>query len=73
VPPAAASTPNEPPIGLFGDIPEKDSATERNIFAGSAAYRNWAIKIPQQDYVGADQGKVQTKTAPARGWQRRGF
>ncbi len=43
------------------------------MFAGSAAYRNWAMKFPQQDYFGADQGKVQTKIAPARGWQRRGF
>jgi hypothetical protein len=30
------------------DIPEKHSATERNIIAGSAAYPNWAIKSPSR-------------------------
>ncbi len=60
-------------VGCPCRLAEKNSATERNMIAGSAAYRNWAIKIPQQNYVGADQGKVQTKIAPARGWQRRGL
>ena len=30
------------------EIPEKHSATERNIIAGSAAYPNWAIKSPSR-------------------------
>ena len=53
--------------------PQKHSATERNMFAGSAAYRNWALKFPQHEYVGPDRDKVQTKTAPARGLFAPGF
>jgi hypothetical protein len=38
------------------------------MFAGSAAYENWALKFPQHVYVGASQEKVQSafwlKTLP---------
>jgi hypothetical protein len=30
------------------DFPEKHSATKRNMFAGGAAYRNWALKSPSK-------------------------
>jgi hypothetical protein len=54
------------------DIPEKHSATERNIFAGSAAYRNWAIKSPSS-IMSAQTRKGSNENSPGAGLAAPGF